>query len=496
MSNSTFTTAFKVHTLGRCVIPTGKGNEGKLPAIPWKPYQSVKPTDAEIEQWEAKWHPSVWALVTGPISGLFVIDCDTKEAKKLMDDSGLNPHVQTPKGWHYYIKLPDWPIPNSTRLLQGLDVRGRGGYVNFCGSNSKGNYTLLIEPTEDALYTIEQLPNVLQKALKPKPKTLLDRLLQQAVQRAKPGNRNETGLWLACQLRDNGITQAESVSVMREYATQVTNLSSEAYTEDEALASLQQAFTRPPRENWGTPRWGQAGVESYNLTDLGNAERLVQQYGGIIRYCYERKKWLVWTGKAWSWDTGAKITALAKATVRSIYHEVAAEADEKRRKALLAHAVASENEARIRAMINLAQSERGIPTTINDLDTNPMLFNVQNGTINLKTGELLPHRKEDLITVTVPIEYDPQAEPSVWLWFLDEVTNYNLELQRYLQKAIGYSLTGDTSEQILFFLYGLGNNGKSTFLTTIRRMLDGYGERVNTDLLWLKSEAKAAQGKG
>lgn len=232
----------------------------------------------------------------------------------------------------------------------------------------------------------------------------------------------------------------------------------------------------------------QAYSEASPLTDYGNGERLVRQHGGDIRYCYERRRWLVWTGKVWSWDSGDRIVSLAKQTVRSIYVQAANELDENYRKEVASFAKRSESQARIEAMIALAQSEPGIPVNVNELDSNHWLFNCLNGTLDLKTGELLPHRKEDLLTVLIPINYDPNAACPLWLTFLDRITNGDKELQGYLQQAVGCSLTGDTKSQVLFFLYGTGNNGKSTFITTIRKLVGEYGEKVNTDLFMVRDK--------
>jgi len=235
---------------------------------------------------------------------------------------------------------------------------------------------------------------------------------------------------------------------------------------------------------------------SFNLTDLGNAERLIKYYGDKLRYCYERKRWLVWNGRVWEWDAGAKIAVLAKLTVRNIYHEAGNEPDEKKRKELADHARRSESDHKINAMVNLAQSELGIPVKVTELDTNPWLFNCLNGTLDLKTGQLLPHRKEDMITILVPIEYHPDAQCPRWINFLDQVTGGDTDLACYLQRAVGYSLTGDTKSQVLFFLYGLGSNGKSTFVATIRKLAGGYGERVNTDLFMIKDKNMGGPKEG
>lgn len=224
----------------------------------------------------------------------------------------------------------------------------------------------------------------------------------------------------------------------------------------------------------------------FNLTDLGNAERLIKYYGDRLRYCYERKRWLVWDGKVWEWDAGGKIVALAKLTVRNIYHEAGDEPDEKKRKELADHAKRSESDHKIIAMINLAQAEAGVPIKVAELDTNLWLFNCFNGTLDLKTGQLLPHRREDLSTIIVPIDYHPDGQCPRWLSFLAQVTGGDADLAGYLQRAVGYSLTGETKTQVFFFLYGLGNNGKSTFTMMIRKLVAEYGAKLDIDILMIK----------
>lgn len=224
----------------------------------------------------------------------------------------------------------------------------------------------------------------------------------------------------------------------------------------------------------------------FSLTDTGNAERLIRDIGDNLKYCPERKLWIIWDGKHWEWDDNTKIMALVKDTARGIYKEAAEEPDDDKRKEKYKHAVATESESRRRAMVNLAVSENGIPVKLNQIDNNDWLLNCTNGTINLKTGELQKHSKNDLISVLLPIEYQSEFKCELWLKFLDKITGGNKELIKYLQRSVGYSLTGDTREQCIFFLYGLGRNGKSTFISTIRKLIGAYGHKTNTEMLMVK----------
>lgn len=245
---------------------------------------------------------------------------------------------------------------------------------------------------------------------------------------------------------------------------------------------LKLAAACPPYQPSPEPQVQAPDFMKFNLTDLGNAERFVEQHGKNLYHCEDKEQWLLWTKKIWQWDRRVKVMALAKRTARNIYHEAGNEPDDKRRKQLADHAFRSESDAKLTAMLHLAQSELGIPVNPDELDANPWLFNCNNGTLDLRTGELYPHRREDLLTTLVPIDYKPGAECPLWSQFLQTVTNDNQGLIEYLQRAVGYSLTGDTREQCFFFLYGLGNNGKSTFLTTIQKLMAPYTGTASTEL--------------
>ena len=136
----------------------------------------------------------------------------------------------------------------------------------------------------------------------------------------------------------------------------------------------------------------------------------------------------------------------------------------------------AENAARLRAMVDLAQSEPGVHVRITDFDRNPELFNVQNGTIDLRTGALRPYCRTDLLSKIAPLNYDATARCPRWEHFLDEISDGNKDLVSYLRRATGYSLTGLTGEQAFFLLYGIGANGKSTFLETIRYVCGDYAQ--------------------
>jgi putative DNA primase/helicase len=244
-----------------------------------------------------------------------------------------------------------------------------------------------------------------------------------------------------------------------------------------AKQPIEDAPSEPSPRDEDQPAEGPLG--RFNRTDMGNAQRLVHLFGDRIRFHVQWKAWLIFDGRRWKEDQTGRIVRLAKKTVRLIYREAAAETDETRREALAKWAVTSESRSRIDSMIALAQSEPGIPVLRDELDSDPFLFNVRNGTIDLRTGELRQHRREDLVTKLAPVDYDPEAKAPLWDGFLEKILGTRPETIGFLRRAAGYAMTADVSEQCLFFLYGEGSNGKSTFLATIERTF-GKGEYAIT----------------
>jgi putative DNA primase/helicase len=129
-------------------------------------------------------------------------------------------------------------------------------------------------------------------------------------------------------------------------------------------------------------------------------------------------------------------------------------------------------------MITLARSEPGVYVKAEELDLNPNLFNMQNGTINLLTGELQPHSRADYLTNISPITYDKTAECPRWMQFLDEIFIGNKDLIQFVKYALGYSLTTSVKEECFFLCYGEGRNGKSKMLDTVEYIMGDYGSHV------------------
>src|SRR5215207_6529092 len=223
----------------------------------------------------------------------------------------------------------------------------------------------------------------------------------------------------------------------------------------------------------------------YLCTDTGNAERLADRHGANLRYCHPWGKWLLYYGTRWRVDDRGAVVRLAKDTARSIFEEAKEAHSDAAANQLGKWASSSLSESKLRAMISLCQSEPGIPVLPDELDASPDLLNVLNGTIDLRSGKLREHRREDLITRIVPVEYDPDANAPAWETFLQRVLPGE-ELRAFVRRAVGYSATGDTSEQCMLINHGGGANGKSTFQETIAAALGDYAMRAPTEMLLAK----------
>ena len=260
------------------------------------------------------------------------------------------------------------------------------------------------------------------------------------------------------------------------------------YSDDTALAI---AFFRD----------GKVGVtdtkkaEAYDQTDTGNAHRLYDRFGKIIRYSFNRKKWYFWTGKMWALDESGEIKKLADEICEDLKREAWNVQDEDLQEKALKFAKKTASSNSKEAMIKECQHIEDIPASPDDFDAYTDYLNCQNGIINLRNGELIPHDSSFMMSKICNAEYDTTGgKPKRWLEFLDEVTKGDKRLQDYIQKCIGYSISGSNKEQCAYFLYGMGNNGKSTFLDTIADLLGTYAANAQPDTIMLQSRIGSSGG--
>ena len=226
----------------------------------------------------------------------------------------------------------------------------------------------------------------------------------------------------------------------------------------------------------------------YTMDDMGNAERFSDMFGEDYRYNYTDKCFLYWDGCRWAPDLNGVAERSADASIAAMTAEAEwyeKNGDEDAAKAFRKHIKSSRSNKSKSNM--LKEVQHNIPIMPHQLDRHAMAFNVPNGTLSLKSGELVPARREYFITKLSPVEYTANADCPMWVSFLDDIFAGDKELIRYIQKAVGYSMTGDVSEQCVFFLYGTGKNGKSTFLDVIREVLGDYVSNIQPETIMVKN---------
>lgn len=260
----------------------------------------------------------------------------------------------------------------------------------------------------------------------------------------------------------------------------------------------QQKRERKPPDNNNTsveplklPEWI---TGPYN--DMWNAERLIEKHGSNMKYNKTKGSWFIWDSKRWREDHKDNIRNMADDTIISLYQykslmwqKYGDSKDDKKYSSFIGWLGKARNTARKNNMITEAESWPGVSAVSDDFDNNEWMFNCANGTIDLKTGKLMPHKKYDLITKMSPVEFHPNEKAPVFEKFMNKIFEEKKHLIAFIQRAIGYSLTGTTKEQCIFVCHGSGANGKSTLIGTIQDMLGDYARNTNFTTFTVRNDS-------
>jgi putative DNA primase/helicase len=231
-----------------------------------------------------------------------------------------------------------------------------------------------------------------------------------------------------------------------------------------------------------------------SLTDDGNAYRLVDEHGGDLRYV-PGVGWYAWDGSRWLHDSSGEPMRRARALADTLRAEAVKRerehgSDDELAKGLRRHARASASRRGLDAMLWIARSDRRVIVDVAELDADPLLVNAPNGTIDLRTGQLRPHERGDLITRRVAVPYDPDAVAPTWARFLERVLP-PAEVRDYTQRMTGAAAIGDNRDELVHVLHGPGANGKTKFCETICACLGDYAAAVAAEL-FLAQRAREA----
>jgi len=435
----------------------------KRPLIPeWPTKASIDPPT--IRDWWLKNPGANIGIACGP-SKLVVVDCDVKNEaingleawldlrqEYKIDDATVT--QKTPSGGeHILYSSNGHGIHNSSgELAPGIDIRADGGYIVAPPSL-----------TDAGEYAWEVTYHPTSTKLLPLPASLIALLAKKNIaQKAQPvpnaiyaGQRNAVLTSLAGTMRRRGMTESEISGALlivnedrcnpRLEATEIQHISMSVCRYEPAVLGMERVF---------------------NLTDLGNAERLAASHGQTLRYCHSWGKWLHWNGQRWEIDENDEVVRRASETVRSIQKEAALAVNEDIQDKILKWSKGSESRSRLTSLVQLAQAENVIGVGPDSLDRDPWLINARNGIVDLQTGALTEADPAQLITKLVPTQYNPEATCPMWIGFLNRIMDRNDGMITYLQRAVGYAMTGSTREQCLFILYGRGANGKALALDT------------------------------
>jgi len=304
-----------------------------------------------------------------------------------------------------------------------------------------------------------------------------------------PDNKDGTGRLHAycCRCRAHGLNLHQTIAAVRLIAADKPS------PIDWTDAKIEECWTAAllkvevgSASNSEPDLWGAEG-----RTDAANARRFVLKFGDRIRWVDPWGKWVIWNGRFWEQDNTCQIDALAKRYARSLWVDIgqiiaSGQSDDTLRKSLNTFGKSSNSAAGIANMLRLARSEPGVSIKPDQFDTGLFQLNTESGTIDLRTGELYPHCREDLITRMIPTAYDPQAQCPQFLKFLDGVFGGNTNLIGFVQRFSGHCLSGDVSEHVLIICFGEGSNGKSVYLHTMLGLFGEYGTTAPEGLLTAK----------
>lgn len=441
-------------------------------------------TDEDIlRRWFADSPDSNMAIPTGRASGVVVLDIDPRnggdlEWRMLTAQNGepVTRTVRTPSGGsHYYFTCPPAGLKSRTGVRPGIDFKADGGYVVVPPSRiGESVYSFLSDAP------VAPLPEWLALLAESKRSTMKVPT-GPAIPRIGEGERNARLFSIARGCRADGYTETQILERLRQLNH---NGTVSPPLDDAELVSLARQGARVPIGREGVASGVSGG---YNLTDLGNAQRLADRHAGDIYWLTDRQAWLTWDGARFRRDSGELVLRAAQETLGGIYAEAAAAMDADERKKLATYALGCEREGKLRSMVSLARAQSAVMATSEAFDSAPDLLNVSNGTLDLRTAELGGHTRENRITRMISVPYAHAAPCPVWMAFLERIMDGNHALIEYLRRAVGYSLTGHTREHCLFLLHGTGANGKSTFTETLADLFGEYAMHTQFST-WAASE--------
>ena len=278
-------------------------------------------------------------------------------------------------------------------------------------------------------------------------------------------------------------------------------------TEDEIFGILRALKDRAPASPGAAP-WSdhdfhvlarscsryRPSDDTHETDDAGGAAFFVQQHADVVRYDHRRGRWLVWDDVRWAPDLDGKVTRFLIESSRTRVSIANRISDDSIRKSRLGKLAGGAMRRKLEDVRIIAQDLPPVTSAGNEWDTNLWLLGVPNGVIDLRTGLLRAGRPDDMITMQTEVPYEPATESPLWDRTIKDIFKHEPELLPYVQRALGYSITGDMREEVFFILTGTGRNGKGTIVNTIVKILGDYADGLKFASLEVKYSSDGGTG--
>lgn len=469
----------------------------KTPVGHYRRFLTDRPTPSHLEAWFGTPDESTsgLAVVLGSISNnLVAIDFDGSDWEwafsrlaELFPKLKQTRWVRTASGkrhvWFYLHSVDFTREVYSWRDVKDFAIELRGNtmlavappsFVEIPGKYS-GQYEFENPETEilqlDELETA-QLREVLHTHFRCA-RVRVERTLNFLSQGSEPGSQDEEAFQAALQLRDHGYHRDDAFLLIRHALVDLSDSSREPWDDEGVENIIHQVYSRGPREITSV------GGDEAKLSEYGDHHLFVRLFGDEFLYCEEMGSWCYWNGTIWDFRQGP-----------TKFWDSLEELHKERRKQMEMLGITGDDQkpwikrisslqttSTMSSVETLLRRDGRLLRQMDQFDQHPQLLAVGNGILDLRgtEPELVPPTREFMLTNYIPVEYHDDAQCPTWLKFLERVFRSDPDAVRYIQAAVGYSLTGDTSEHCFFILYGGGRNGKGTLVDTILSLMSGYG---------------------
>ena len=470
--------AFKYSKLGWHVFPV---NIEKKPLTP-NGFKDATTKRSIIRRWWGKFPTANIGIATGKESGIIVLDVDLKQdsvdfvLNQLIQEKGdFNKNVRARSGGgglHVYFKHPGKKVKSTTNLfgIKGLDVRGDGGYIiappsahasgrDYVWEAQANPFDVSLDECPDFILTVEE--------------SAYTQFHLDLAQPIPEGKRNIALTSIAGMVRSFGLTYDEIIKVLE---TQ-NQLRCNPPLSDEELQIIAQNILKYPGYNSKDQNAEDVTdhvLLSFPRTDAGFAEMFMHVYLGKVKFNHTNGAWYIWRKQFWEIDEKQSVIQ-NQLYVCKLFLDAALRIEEAvLRSAAIKYAHLIQNRARLEAALMIAKSFPAAATIHSEWDADPDIIACLDGTIDLENGDIYHGRANDLIAHYLPVKYDVEASCPRWIKFLGEIFEHDDAVIEFVQRAVGYSLTGRTDEQCMFILIGSGSNGKSTFLEVLHSLFGNY----------------------